>query len=104
MYLSLLVPLDRSPCAEQALPLALSIARRANARLDLVEVHALYALEDPHAGWASFEPDRDAECTQQEQLYLAATAKWLTSMSAVSATARAPSGSAGLPSTAAARL
>jgi hypothetical protein len=34
MYFSLLVPLDRSAFAEQALPLALSIARRANARLD----------------------------------------------------------------------
>ena len=61
MYLSLLVPLDRSSFAEQALPLALSIARRANARLDLVEVHALYALEDPTAAWVPFEPEREAK-------------------------------------------
>jgi nucleotide-binding universal stress UspA family protein len=99
MYLSLLVPLDRSSFAEQALPLALSIARRADARLDLVEVHALYSLGDPTAGWVSFKPDRDAECKQEEQLYLDATAKWLTSMSAVSATARVLSGSTVLPST-----
>jgi len=99
MYLSLLVPLDRSSFAEQALSLALSIARRANARLDLVEVHALYALEDPTAGWLPFEPDRDAECKQQEQLYLDATAKWLTSVSPVSVTADVLSGSAVLPAT-----
>jgi nucleotide-binding universal stress UspA family protein len=99
MYPSLLVPLDRSSFAEQALPLALSIARRANARLDLVEVHALYALEDPTAGWVPFEPERDAECKQQEQLYLDATAKWVTSVSPVSATAGVLSGSAVLPAT-----
>jgi nucleotide-binding universal stress UspA family protein len=97
MYLSVLVPLDRSSFAEQALPLALSIARRANARLDLVEVHALYALEGPTAGWLPFEPDRDAECKQQEQLYLDATAKWVTSVSPVSVTAGVLSGSAVLP-------
>jgi len=99
MYRSLLVPLDRSPFAEQALPLALSITRRANARLDLVEVHGLYALENLAAGWVPFEPERDAERKQQEQLYLDATAKWLTSMSLVSATAGVFSGSAVLAAT-----
>jgi len=99
MYLSVLVPLDRSSFAEQALPLASSIARRANARLDLVEVHALYALEDPHAGWAPFEADRDAQCKQQEQLYLDATARLTTCVSAVVATAGVLSGSAVLPET-----
>ena len=98
MYPSLLVPLNRSSFAEHALPLALSIARRANARLDLVEVHALYALEDRTAGWVPFEPERDAERKRQERLYLDATAKWLTSMSPVSATAGVLSGSAVLPS------
>src|SRR3984957_19928499 len=85
MYLSLLVPLDRSSFAEQALPLALSIARRANARLELVEVHALYALEDRTAAWVPYEPERDAERQQQEQLYLDAIAKWATSVSSVAA-------------------
>jgi hypothetical protein len=46
MYLSLLVPLDRSSSAKHALPMSLSIARRAKARLDLVEVHARYDPED----------------------------------------------------------
>jgi nucleotide-binding universal stress UspA family protein len=99
VYLSLLVPLDRSSFAEQALPLALSIARRANARLDLVEVHALYALEGRTAGWVHFEPERDAERKRQEQLYLDATAKWLISMSQVSATAGELPGSVVLPET-----
>jgi nucleotide-binding universal stress UspA family protein len=104
MYRSLLVPLDRSAFAEQALPLALSIARRANARLDLVEVHALYALEDTTAGWACFEPQRDAERKQQEQLYLDATSKWVTSVSPVSTTTCVCSGSAVLPATTADRI
>jgi nucleotide-binding universal stress UspA family protein len=99
MYRSLLVPLDRSSFAEQALPLALSIARRAEARLDLVEVHALYALEDRTAAWLPFEPNRDAECRQQEQVYLDATAKWLTSVAQVPVTADVFCGSAVLPET-----
>jgi len=99
MFHSLLVPLDRSSCAEQALPLALSIARRAKARLNLVEVHALYALDDPTAGRAAFEPDLDAECQQQEQLYLDATAKWVTAVSPVSITTGVLSGSTVLPDT-----
>jgi nucleotide-binding universal stress UspA family protein len=99
MYRLLLVPLDRSSFAERALPLALSIARRATAYLDLVEVHALYVMEDSHAGWAPFEPDRDAECQRQEQLYFDATAKWVTSVARVSATTCVLSGSATLAAT-----
>jgi nucleotide-binding universal stress UspA family protein len=96
---SLLVPLDRSSFAEQALPLALSIARRARARLDLVEVHALYALQERHAGRSPFEPGLDAECKQQEQLYLDATVQWVTSVSGVCATAGVLPGSAVLAAT-----
>jgi nucleotide-binding universal stress UspA family protein len=40
MYRSLLVPLDGSAFSEHALPLALSIARRARAELQLLHVHA----------------------------------------------------------------
>jgi nucleotide-binding universal stress UspA family protein len=39
MYRTILVPLDGSPFAEHALPLALSLARRATAVLHLVRVH-----------------------------------------------------------------
>jgi nucleotide-binding universal stress UspA family protein len=93
MYRSLLVPLDRSLFAEQALPLALNIARRAGARLDLVAVHALYALEDPHAGWCAFDHDGDAECKRQEQHYLDASAKRVTAVAPVPVTAEVLSGS-----------
>jgi nucleotide-binding universal stress UspA family protein len=47
MYHSLLVTLDGSPFAEQALPLALSIARRAGAALNVVQVHVPFALMYP---------------------------------------------------------
>jgi len=97
MYRSVLVPLDRSSFAEQALPLALGIARRANARLDLVEVHTNYALDDPHAAWAPFDPQMDAEWKRQEQVYLEATAKWLASVSPVSITTAVLGGSTVLP-------
>src|SRR5436305_1920408 len=39
MYHSILVPLDGSPFGERALPLALNIARRASATLQIVHVH-----------------------------------------------------------------
>ncbi len=94
MYRSILVPLDRSSFAERALPLALGLARRANARLDLVEVHADYALEDPRAGWAwSYDRQTDNEWRRQERLYLDATAKWLASVSPVRITTAVPPGS-----------
>jgi nucleotide-binding universal stress UspA family protein len=40
MYRTLLVPLDGSPFGEQALPLALSLARRSGAKLELLHVMA----------------------------------------------------------------
>lgn len=45
MFHSLLVPLDCSAFSEQALPLALRIARRANAELNLATVHATLLLD-----------------------------------------------------------
>jgi nucleotide-binding universal stress UspA family protein len=99
MYRSLLVPLDRSSRAEHALPLALGIARRANARLDLAEVHALYALEPARAGRALFDRELDDEQKRQERLYLDATAKWLGAASPVPVTTSVLAGSAALPLT-----
>jgi len=85
MYFSLLVPLDRSSFSEQALPLALSLARKASARLDLVTVHVPYYLSsNPRAGRGYFDSERDAEYKQQEQLYLDATAEWVAATSPVS--------------------
>src|SRR5262245_4094757 len=84
MFHTILVPLDGSAFAEQALPWALCLADRAGARLCLVHVHALYGghVDTPHC-WAPYDPALDAQCKQQEQLYLDATAKWLAAASPV---------------------
>ena len=104
MYRSILVPLDRSSFAEQALPLAFGIARRGNVPLDLVEVHALYALEDPLAGRLHFDKNEDAEWKQQEQVYLDATAKWAAVASQLRITTAVLSGSVVLPESVAASI
>lgn len=46
MYQSIMVPLDSSPFAEQALPLALIVARQTGATLHLVHVHEPLFAED----------------------------------------------------------
>ena len=74
MFRSLLVPLDGSALAEQALPLAREIAGRAGAALELARVHALYAFEDPAYAWAPFNPQSADEFRQAEQQYLEALA------------------------------
>jgi nucleotide-binding universal stress UspA family protein len=65
MYRTILVPLDGSKLAEQALPLALSIARRAHANLKLVRVHR---------PGAQLTPGNRKAVTQGEQNYLTAMA------------------------------
>jgi nucleotide-binding universal stress UspA family protein len=52
MYRSLLVPLDGSPFSEHALPLALSIARRAEATVHLLHVHPPWATAYPEVSLA----------------------------------------------------
>jgi len=94
MFRCVLVPLDRSPFAEQALPLALSIARRARANLDLMQVHEMYALAEQSRGRTPFELTRDAEYRQNEEMYVNATARWLTAASPVPVTAAVVCGSA----------
>ncbi len=83
MFRTVVVPLDGTPFAEQALPWALSIARRARAGLGLVRGHVLYALREPAAAWVPFDPLEEAECKREEQLYLDGTARWLSSMAPV---------------------
>ena len=39
MYATIVVPLDGSPFSERALPIAIALARRSNAAIDLVHVH-----------------------------------------------------------------
>jgi nucleotide-binding universal stress UspA family protein len=86
MYRSVLVPLDGSAFAEHALPLALSIARRAGATLHLVQVHVLYPLQEPACGWLPFNPTLDVEVKEQERAYLAGVVKRLAAGSAVPVT------------------
>jgi len=83
MFRTILVPLDGSAFAEQALPWALSIARRAGATLDLVRGHVLYALNCPASAWGPYDPEMESECKQEEQLYLDSTARWLAAGSPV---------------------
>lgn len=69
-YRSILVPLDGSEFAEQALPLAAAIAQRTNAILQLALVHhpvpaLALAVEAPEIG-----PQLDHEAHEQERAYL----------------------------------
>src|SRR5713226_8647422 len=76
MYRSILVPLDGSPFGEQALPLALSIARRAGAGLELVNVHETLApiFSRPVPG---LESTLDPELRTHKKCYLDGVAKRL---------------------------
>ena len=76
MIRTILVPLDGSDFAEHALPLAADLARKANAALHLVRVHALVTTE----AWTGIPiPDvSDLHERQDEQAYLADVARRLT--------------------------
>lgn len=67
MIRTILVPLDGSLFGEQALPLALSIARRAQARLELLHVHTP-VLE--YSELLLFDVPLDTKIREQEKLYL----------------------------------
>jgi nucleotide-binding universal stress UspA family protein len=77
MIRSILVPLDGSDFAEHALPLALTIARRAQARLHLVQVHQPATPLEPGAVEA-YEAFIEPELRKREQAYLEATRQRLT--------------------------
>src|SRR4051794_37061349 len=70
MYRSILVPLDGSPFGERALPLALNIARRASATLQLVHVHDT---DTPRLRGRPLPVDseRDSHSRMDERVYLA---------------------------------
>jgi nucleotide-binding universal stress UspA family protein len=86
MYRSILVPLDGSRLAEQALPLALALARRAKATLHVVSVHVpmtpIFA-----EGMAGFESTFDATIRQRSQTYLDQVLARLAQVSKVPVTA-----------------
>jgi nucleotide-binding universal stress UspA family protein len=73
MIRSILVPLDGSPFGEQALPLALEIARRAQAAVQLIHVHQPVASPWSGSEWAA-DLNLESEVRQQEQDYLRETA------------------------------
>jgi nucleotide-binding universal stress UspA family protein len=64
MYRNLLVPLDGSAMSERALPLAVDIARRADALLRVVRVHTLLA---PLSSGIDLVPDFTLDATLREQ-------------------------------------
>ncbi|MGO8751180.1 MAG: universal stress protein [Thermoguttaceae bacterium] len=86
MYHSILVPLDGSQFAEQALPPALSIANRAGATLEVVQVHVLYAFQEPACSWSPFDPTEDALFKEHEQAYLDAVVRRLEKTASVPVT------------------
>ncbi len=69
MYRSLLVPLDGSTSAEQALPLALGIARRAGAGLELVSVQVPFPPVYGE-GMARLDNPLEAEARDKARSYL----------------------------------
>jgi nucleotide-binding universal stress UspA family protein len=69
MYRSIMVPLDGSRAAEQALPLAISIARRAGATLQLAHVHDAYRPMFMEAV-PRLDASYDAEHCERERTYL----------------------------------
>jgi len=69
MYRSLLVPLDGSTFAEHALPLALGLARRAGAALNVVSVH-VPLLSTAADSIAPGTCEAEARILEQERAYL----------------------------------
>lgn len=82
MYRSILVPLDGSAFGEQALPLALSLARRAGASVEVAHVHETLApiFSHPIAGMAA---TFDNEIRVQQTAYVNSVVKRLKSQSKV---------------------
>jgi nucleotide-binding universal stress UspA family protein len=82
MYRSVLVPLDGSSLGEQALPLALSVARRAGATLELLHVHA--PLSAVHAeSPVVWDDSLELHLKKHQQAYLERLVERLAGLSSV---------------------
>ncbi len=94
MYQSVLVPLDGSPSAELAVPIAQGIARRTNGSVHLVHVHVpLSTAGAPRTATMPFYGDWDVEAKEHEEAYLTAFRQRLTSQPEVTVDHRVEEGS-----------
>src|ERR1043166_1385340 len=73
MIRSILVPLDGSTFGENALPLAMGMAKRMDASLNLIHVHSL--LDATYAELQVFDNSLDQELRNKEREYLHAVQK-----------------------------
>jgi nucleotide-binding universal stress UspA family protein len=81
MYRSLLVPLDGSAFGEHALPLALSLARRLGAALQVVHVHVPIPWGHGECG-VPFDETLDREWRERDRAYLDAVVERLAAVAA----------------------
>jgi nucleotide-binding universal stress UspA family protein len=81
MFHSILVPLDGSRFGEQALPLALTVARRASARMWIVHKHMPPPPAHPESVML-VDPVWESKLRQQEHAYLEAVVKKLSAAGA----------------------
>ena len=77
-FASILVPLDGSSFAEQALPLARQLAVASSACLRLAYVHTPSASWDPGVEFSLFDPEIEKQVRERELSYLQALARRLT--------------------------
>src|SRR5690348_12467873 len=75
MFRSILVPLDGSTFGEQALPLALNIARRSGAAIKIMHVHEF--LDDYYARLQPANYTLEESLRKQEKAYLEKVAQRL---------------------------
>lgn len=85
MYRSLLVPLDGSRFGEHALPLALTIARRAGCSIHLVRVHVPFTPLSADS-LSPFSYEVEVKVMEQERAYLDGVMKQLANVSTVPVT------------------
>jgi nucleotide-binding universal stress UspA family protein len=83
MYDSVLVPLDGSTFAEQALPLALELCRRSGATLHVVLVHDAFAAVPQYGEPPVLDHSVDVASRRQEEEYLEAVARPLANAGVV---------------------
>jgi len=78
LFRAVLVPVDGSPFAEQALPLAVEVARRSAAILQLARVHVPIMTYGAGLEVAALDPSLDRQVQEGEQAYLKALQQRVT--------------------------